>query len=1190
MSLRAEQSSAALQALSTSEDPAEVAGRLAGSTDPFLIGVRHHSPALAGAVPALLDGFRPDVLLLELPPELEPWLSWLADPGTVAPVALAGVAKGEGPAFYPFADFSPELAAIRWAAEHGVRVVPCDLPLADGAWRSREGEPVIAGAQPVAWLGNALRASATGRDHEDMWDRTVEAPAPGSGPEAIRRAALLVGWAMRQDTVDGAGVSRLDLRREAWMRRCLAAESGRVAVLAGAFHTPVLDRGGEVAPDPVPAGEVATSLVPYTFGLLDERSGYPAGIRDPGWQQAVLEADGDPSRVEGAAAAAITAICAGLRAQGHPAGPAEAREALRLAIDLASLRGLPAPGRGEIVEAVQSVLAAGEVLGRGRAVATAMEKVMVGERRGVLAPGAPRSGLRPAVLGELAALRLPGPGDPEKEMRLEPLRSDLDRRREITLRRLTACGVSYGSETAVAGLGGGDAFSTRWTMRWTPQAEAMTDLAGMRGVTLAQAAAGALAEQYRRATADGGPMPADVIGGLGSAAECGLRTVAAERLAELGTVVPASASLPELAGALALLDRLRAGHIPGMSPENLPDLDAVTSEVEDAAVRQLDGLAGSADPADARALAALAQRSAAAGTLLRLTSALGRLAADGVPLIGAAAQVVLVLIGAEDAAVLARRVTSWVDNASAPESRRQLQDRLAGLLTVAEPLMQAGGPVFEALCERVEYLADGEFLGRLPALRGGFQAASPAGRTRLLSVVSDRLGGGARLNDSVDPALLLARVRADLAGRAALEAAGLIPAGLLPDGATAAGEPARLLPGEPVPVELVDGVPVSRGAESALVSTVPVAERHLSTLDRWRLLLGRENESLAGSARRYATALDELYGIGQGEGAAAEAAARAGQEASFPSVREWAGELAALFGEGVREEVLASAIESGRLDVAAHLDPERVRPSVELLQSVLTLAGGLPEGAVAKLRPLVARLVSELTRQLATRLRSALSGLSTPRPTRRSGGKLNLPATIRANLATTRRLPDGSVQVIPEKPIFGTRARKGVDWRLILVVDVSGSMEASVIWSALTASVLAGVPALSTHFLAFSTEVADFTDRVSDPLSLLLEVKVGGGTHIAAGLRHARSLVRVPSRTMVVVVSDFEEGYPVSGLLAETRALAESGCTVLGCASLDDGGQPRYSVPIAQQLVAAGMPVAALSPLELARWVGEKVR
>ncbi|RSS31929.1 VWA domain-containing protein, partial [Streptomyces sp. WAC08241] len=381
----------------------------------------------------------------------------------------------------------------------------------------------------------------------------------------------------------------------------------------------------------------------------------------------------------------------------------------------------------------------------------------------------------------------------------------------------------------------------------------------------------------------------------------------------------------------------------------------------------------------------------------------------------------------------------------------------------------------------------------------------------------------------------------------------------------------------------------------APVGTPPTEapDRRLAPADRWRLLLGRHRDRLPADARRYARALDELYGSGRGEGADdldAGTGGGAGQEHSFPTAREWSRELEALFGADVREEVLAEAADAGRTDVLTQLDPAVVRPSVELLGSVLSLAGGMPEARLARLRPLVKRLVDELARELATRLRPTLSGLATPRPTRRPGGRLDLPRTLRANLAHTRRTDDGRVVVVPERPVFSTRASKESDWRLILVVDVSGSMEASVIWSALTAAVLGGVPTLSTHFLAFSTQVVDLTDRVDDPLSLLLEVRVGGGTHIAAGLAHARSLITVPSRTLVVVVSDFEEGAPLAGLLGEVRALAASGAHLMGCAALDDAGAPRYSVPVARRLVAAGMPVAALSPLALARWVGDRLR
>ncbi|MEU7824551.1 DUF5682 family protein [Catellatospora sp. NPDC049133] len=1180
-------------------DPTVAVAELAGQRDPFLIGVRHHSPALSVVLPELLDRHAPEALLLELPPELGEWLPWLADPDTTAPVALAGAVGDAGLAFYPFADFSPELAAVRWAHRHGVPVVPCDLPLADRAWHERE-QPAAGPAGQRLSLAGALKGAATGRADEDMWDRMVEARAPGADAEAVRRAALLVGWALRRDAETGDGVSTLDLRREEYMRGCLAEHAGkRVAMLVGAFHAPALRAAGPANPAPA-AAKVVTSLVPYTFGLLDARSGYPAGIRDPQWQQSVLTAAGDPAQVEAAALAAVVAVCARVRAAGHPAGPAEAREAVRLAVDLARLRGLPAPGRGELVEALQSVLAHGEVLGRGRVVATAMEHVMVGDRRGRLASGTPRSGLGPAVRELLASLRLPGPGDAAKDTRLDPLRSDLDRRREVTLQRLAACGVGYAEPIAGdGGAGGVDAITTRWRLQWTPHTEAGIEVAGLRGVTLEQATEGALGERRRRETADGGPSAAEVVEGLHAAAVCGLPALAGRRLAEVAAVVPAQGSLTAAMAALALLDRLRHGHVPGLPEPDRAAVAEAAEAVETAAVRQIDGLAGSEAVDDARALAALAQRAEASGSALRLADALARLAARGTPLMAAAAGAVRVLLGHVPPEEFGVRVASWVDTAGTEEARRALQGHVSGLLAVAEPLLQAAGGVLTGLLDRVETLPDEAFLHRLPALRGGFHTASPAGRDRLLAVVDERLGGHdvADLGDVDDPDALLARLLADRAGRAALVELGLLATDPPVSGVGTAGPDGSWV-GAPQ-LDVVTDADRVLGEDARVTAptgrSTGQATRHapsgeLSPADRWRLILGRDRAGMGGKARRYATALDELYGMGRGEGAREDRGAGAGREPSFPGVREWSEELSALFGPGVREEVLAAAVESGRLDAALELDPDAVRPSMDLLRDVLSLAGGLPEAVVARLRPLVARIIAELTRELATTLRPALNGLTTPRPTSRPGGRLDLARTLRANLATSRREQDGRVTVVPERPVFRTRARRGVDWRLVLVVDVSGSMEESVIWSALTASVLAGVPALTTHFVAFSTEVVDLTDRVGDPLSLLLEVKVGGGTHIAAGLRHARSLVTVPARTLVVLVSDFEEGYSMGGLLAEVRALVESGATVLGCASLDDAGRPRYSVAAAGRLVAAGMPIAALSPLELARWVGEQVR
>ncbi|MET9601468.1 DUF5682 family protein [Streptomyces sp. NPDC006459] len=1402
-------------------DPRAVVDALAAAREPYLVGVRHHSPALAAVVPALLDASGADVVCVELPAEFQPWLEHLADPETHAPVALAGTGEDGRLAFYPFADFSPELAAIRWAHRSGAAVICCDLPLADRAWTdpapapterqlpppgpagAASGAPApardvasatapdpvvvpppgsalnsasgpadasLAAPRPGGSFADALTAAGTGRDGDDLWDRAVEVLAPGCSPEAVRRAALGVGWALRADT---SSVAATDLAREAHMRSVIAgaaAAGHRVAAVIGAFHAPALpvpaahdsgpgqghasgvgadrssgraddlgrvsgdssgsaddfgrvsghgsgsvdglgrgsgdssgsaeglsrgsgdDLGGgsghgsgegvgpgsgdgsgcadglggvsgdgsvsvddlgrvsggssgsgddfgrvsghgsvsgdELGPDSgrgsgcgdglgrvsgdgstdglgrgssdsagcgdgaggdlgsgrghasgvgsgsPGGGNAVTSFVPYSFDLLDSRSGYPAGIRDPRWQQAVLEAGGDPARVRDAASVAVTGICRELRRAGHTAGTGEAAETLRLACDLAALRELPAPGRGELLEAVTTVLGQGEPLGRGRALARALEAVLVGTARGRISPHAPRSGLGPSVEAELAALRLPSPEEPApREIRLDPLRSALDGRREVLLQRLLVCGASYGEPLTVAATGDGTALGTKWRLSWTPSVPARLDLAGVRGVTAAQAAAGTLRDTARRAAAEGGPTPAQILAGLAAAARCDLPELVDVRLHEAATALPQTATLPELLDALDLLEALHRGHLPGTSAASREAAAALAGDLLEAAVRCLPGLAGSEDPADAAALVALADRAAAHHLGLRTDDALADLAATASPMMQGAALAVRVLLDLDPAAELGGRAAGWIDSAGTADSRRTLNRRLGGLLTAAGPLLQSSPAALTPLLDRIEHLADQEFLDRLPALRGGFDALSPAARDRLLATVTERLGDRIDLALDASPALLALWAAADAAGLAALKA--------LP------------LPGTPPGPDL----PTPTLAPAPTPTPTPAAadDPRLAPAHRWRLLLGRERDRLPAGARRYAHALDELYGAGRGEGASDLDLGRGGgqgggQEASFPTAREWSQELEALFGADVREEVLAGAAEAGRTDVLTQLDPEAVRPSVELLSSVLSLAGGMPEAQLARLRPLVRRLVDELAKELATRLRPALSGLATPRPTRRPGGRLDLARTLRANLAHTRRRADGSVVVVPERPVFSTRASREADWRLILVVDVSGSMEASVIWSALTAAVLGGVPTLSTHFLAFSTQVVDLTDRVEDPLSLLLEVRVGGGTHIAAGLAHARSLITVPSRTLVVVVSDFEEGAPIGGLLGEVRALAASGAHLLGCAALDDEGTPRYSVPVARQLVAAGMPVAALSPLALARWVGDRLR
>src|SRR6185503_12649543 len=132
----------------------------------------HHSPACAAALPPLLDELQPAVVAIELPADLAYWLDWLGSDAAKAPLALAAVDDdGSDLGFYPFADFSPELAAVRWARAHGVPVVAIDLPCA--AKRAAGADDDHRQGAPRG-ITDRLVAHHQTTDSEALWDQLVE--------------------------------------------------------------------------------------------------------------------------------------------------------------------------------------------------------------------------------------------------------------------------------------------------------------------------------------------------------------------------------------------------------------------------------------------------------------------------------------------------------------------------------------------------------------------------------------------------------------------------------------------------------------------------------------------------------------------------------------------------------------------------------------------------------------------------------------------------------------------------------------------------------------------------------------------------------------------------------------------------------------------------------------------------------
>ena len=102
-----------------------------------LFGIRHHGAGSARHLLAALREYQPDCILLEGPPEADALLPLAAEADMQPPVALLAY-RPDAPqqaVYYPFAAFSPEWQAMRYAAQAGIPLQFCYLPLAHSLYK-----------------------------------------------------------------------------------------------------------------------------------------------------------------------------------------------------------------------------------------------------------------------------------------------------------------------------------------------------------------------------------------------------------------------------------------------------------------------------------------------------------------------------------------------------------------------------------------------------------------------------------------------------------------------------------------------------------------------------------------------------------------------------------------------------------------------------------------------------------------------------------------------------------------------------------------------------------------------------------------------------------------------------------------------------------------------------------------------
>ena len=388
------------------------------------------------------------------------------------------------------------------------------------------------------------------------------------------------------------------------------------------------------------------------------------------------------------------------------------------------------------------------------------------------------------------------------------------------------------------------------------------------------------------------------------------------------------------------------------------------------------------------------------------------------------------------------------------------------------------------------------------------------------------------------------------------------------------------------------------GATTLAADAPSLSVGNAEAIRRWRLILGRYAEQGLGAPglssvdQRADGVLHYLYSREyERRGPRPFGADRSGSlDPTQLTALGWLGELRDLFPASVCETIQGHALERyGMVDLLQ--DPSmlaEVTPSPQLLGALLSLKGRADAAVQAKIRDIARRVVEDIMRRLKPRVDSAFSGRRNRFATNPSKSMRNFDwrGTIRQNLKGWD--PERGV-LIAERLRFHARERRRFPWTVVLCVDQSGSMTASVIYAAAMAAIIAGLPSIALKLVVFDTSIVDLSDRVSDPVEVLLSVQLGGGTDIAQAVSYCETLITQPTRTILVLVSDIYEGGPPARLFAAIKRLAEARVTLLGLAALDDLAVPDYDRGTAQRLADLGMRIAALTPEHFAEWLAEQI-
>lgn len=370
-------------------------------------------------------------------------------------------------------------------------------------------------------------------------------------------------------------------------------------------------------------------------------------------------------------------------------------------------------------------------------------------------------------------------------------------------------------------------------------------------------------------------------------------------------------------------------------------------------------------------------------------------------------------------------------------------------------------------------------------------------------------------------------------------------------------------------------------------------------LARWRLVLGKDAEQHNitcegdGQCERVETLVGYLFdGQPRGTSGSGPGERGAGSEGGHAmSVPEWVTAVNELFPNEAKEVLQGELVKRRGIDQLLESPEllEKIESNVELAKTIMTHRDLLTPETRVLARKIIEKVVNELKERMQVQVETAITGAirrdrHSPRPVFRN---LDLNTTVRRNLTN---YDAENERLLVDRVYYFAAERKKKPWHIIIAVDQSGSMLDSAIFSTIMASIFYELPSVQTSLFLFDTDVADLTEMVGQPVDVLLNVQLGGGTDIARAVAYSNELVRVPAKTIVVLITDFYEGGSELRLVQQIGEMAQSGVRMIGLGALGYDARPDYCKSTAKKCRKAGMDILVCTPEKLAECMAQIIR